>query len=247
MTVLRFTDGQVSVDVSVDGAGAVTGSRLHDAYLEDIRRLTLGLVQAKGGSLYIGPLELLRFGRPKVTRNAVEWPIEGGIAARRAGGRFRIESVEGCLVASVEGYRPLLPLPLYAVTQLPVHRVITRLYLLRVRGREPAPGVPSEQRDRQRAAAVDLAFCATLAGLTGRRRKLHVLLGVAAAYHVACWSISGRTLGGVVVRQRVVAVDGSKPTVGQSVVRLLASPIAWALGRPFHDEVAGTDVITDSP
>ena len=243
MTVLRFTDGQVTVDVSVAGTRAVSGSRLHEAYLEEIGRLTLGLVQANGDSLFIGPVELLRFGPPKVTRAAVEWPIEGGIAARRAGGRFRIESVEGRLVASVEGYRPLLPLALYAATQLPVHRLITRLYLLRVRGREPAPGVPAGQTDRMRAAAADLAFCATLAGLTGRRRKLHVLLGVAAAYHVACWSIWGRTLGGLVVRQRVVAIDGSKPSVGQSVVRLLATPIAWALGRPVHDEAAGTDVV----
>jgi hypothetical protein len=245
MTVLRFTDGQVSVDVSVAGARAVPGRRLHDAYLDDIGRLTLGVVHARSGSLYIGPLELLRFGQPKVTRNAVEWPIEGGIAARRGAGRFRIESAQGRLVASVEGYRPLLPLPLYAITQLPVHRMITRLYLLRVRGREPAPGVRAEQPDRMRAAAVDLAFCATLAGLTGRRRKLHVLLGVAAAYHVACWSISGRTLGGVVVRERVVAVDGSTPSLGQAVIRLLASPIAWALQRPVHDEVAGTDVIVE--
>ena len=245
MTVLRFTDGQVSVDVSVAGARAVPGRRLHDAYLDDIGRLTLGVVHARGGSLYIGPLELLRFGQPKVTRSAVEWPIEGGIAARRGAGRFRIESAQGRLVASVEGYRPLLPLPLYAITQLPVHRMITRLYLLRVRGREPAPGVRAEQPDRMRAAAVDLAFCATLAGLTGRRRKLHVLLGVAAAYHVACWSISGRTLGGVVVRERVVAVDGSTPSLGQAVIRLLASPIAWALQHPVHDEVAGTDVIVE--
>jgi len=247
MTVLRFTDGQVSVDVSVARGTAVSGSRLRDSYLADIRRLTLGLVQARGDSLYVGPVVLLRFGRPKVTRSAVEWPIEGGIAARRAAGRFRIESLHGRLVASVEGYRPLLPIPLYAVTQLPVHRLITRLYLLRVRGREPAPGIPAEPRDRTRAAAVDLAFCATLAGLTGRRRKLHVLLGIAAAYHVACWSISGRTLGGMVVRERVVSVDGSKPTIGQSAVRLLTIPIAWVLGRPFHDEVAGTDVIIDSP
>jgi hypothetical protein len=245
MTVLRFTDGEVSIEVSVAGARGVSGSRLREAYLEDIRRLTLGLVQAKGGSLYIGPLELLRFGQQKLTRNAVEWRIEGGIAARRPGGRFRIESVNGRLVASVEGYRPLLPLPLYAVTQLPVHRLITRLYLLRVRGREPAPGVTANPRDRLRAGAVDLAFCGTLAGLTGRRRKLHVLIGVVAAYHVACWSIWGRTLGGRVVRQRVVAVDGSKPSIGQSIVRLLATPIAWALGRPFQDEVACTDVIVE--
>jgi len=246
MTVLRVIDGHVSVDVSVAGVRDIPGRLLHDAYLEDIRRLTLGLVHAEGESLYIGPVVLLRFGRPKLTGNAVEWPIEGGIAARRPHGRFRIESGEGGLVASVEGYRPLLPLPLYALTQLPVHRLITRLYLLRIRGREPAPGVLAKQRDRLRAAAVDLALCATLAGLTGRRRKLHVLLGTAAAYHVACWSISGRTLGGMVVRQRVVAVDGSKPSVGQSIVRLLAIPAAWALGRPVHDEAAGTEVVTDS-
>lgn len=245
MTVLRVIDGCVSVDVSVAAVRDVPGSLLRDAYLEDIRRLTLGLVHAEDESLYIGPVVLLRFGRPKVTGNAVEWPIEGGIAARRPHGHFRIESVEGRLVASVEGYRPLLPLPLYAVTQLPVHRLITRLYLLRMRGREHAPGVPASQNNRLSAAAVDLAFCATLAGLTGRRRKLHVLLGVAAAYHVACWSISGRTLGGLVMRERVVAVDGSKPSVGQSVVRLLAIPVAWALGRPIHDEVAGTEVISD--
>jgi hypothetical protein len=245
MTVLRFADGEVSVDVSVAGTGDLPGSRLRDAYLEDIQRLTLGVVQAKGGSLHIGPLELLRFGRPKVTRDAVEWPIEGGIAARRAGGSFRIESAQGRLLASVRGYRPLLPLPLYAATQLPVHRLITRLFLLRVRGREPAPGVPAGQNDRLSAAAVDLAFCATLAGLTGRRRKLRVLLGVAAAYHVACWSISGRTLGGLVMRERVVAVDGSQPSIGQSIVRLFAIPFALVLGRPVQDEVAGTEVVVD--
>jgi len=98
-----------------------------------------------------------------------------------------------------------------------------------------------------RAAAVDLAFCATLAGFTGRRRKLHVLLGITAVYHVACWSSTGRTLGGMVMRQRVVAIDRSTPTIGQSVVRLFALPIAWALRRPVHDEAAATEVITDSP
>ena len=245
MTVLKVTDGRVSVEDSAAVTRPVTGQELCDTYLEDVSKLTLGLVRVRGTSVYVGPIEVLRFGQPKVTHNAVEWPIEGGIAARRPGGRWRIEVAHGRVVASVEDYSPRLPLPLYAMTQLPIHHLVIRLHLLRVHGREPAPGVPAEQRDRLRAAAVDLAFCATLAGLTGRRRKLNVLLGVAAAYHVACWSISGRTLGGLVVRQRVVAVDGSKPSVGQSVVRLLAVPIAWALGRPIHDEAAGTDVIID--
>jgi hypothetical protein len=244
MTVLRFTDGKVSVDVSVAG-GPVPGSRLRDAYLKDIGLLTLGLVQARGDSLYIGPLELLRFGPARVTPDAVEWTIEGGIAARRAGGRFRIESDQGRLVALVEGYRPLLPLPLYAVTQLAVHRLITRLFLLRVRGREPAPGTPARSEDRLRAAAVDLAFCATLAGLTGRRRRLRVLLGITAGYHLACWTISGRTLGGLVTGQRVVSVDGSRPSLGQATVRLLAAPLAWIGYRTVHDELAGTEVVVD--
>jgi len=245
MTVVRFSDGTVSVDISVEGARSVPGSRLRDTYLDDIRRLTLGLVQARADSLFLGPLELLRFGRARVTSTAVEWPIEGGILARGAGGRFRIASNSGSLTASVEGYRPQLPLPLYAVTQLAVHRVITRLYLLRVRGREPAPGVPAGPDQRLRAAAVDLAFCVTLAGLLGKRRKLRVLLGIVAGYHLACWTISGRTLGGMVVEQRVVSIDGSRPTLGQSAVRLLASPLAWIGRRTVHDEIAGTDVVVD--
>jgi hypothetical protein len=247
MTVLRVTGGRVSVEDSIAVTPPLTGEHLRVAYLHDVPKLTLGLVRVRGTSVYVGPIEVLRFGPPKVTPNAVEWPIEGGIAARSPGGRWRIEAKGGHVVASVEGYRPRLPLPLYTLTQLPIHRLVIRLHLLRLRGREPAPGVPAAQRDRRQAAALDLAFCLMLAGLAGRRRKLSVLLGIAAAYHVACWSFSGRTLGGIVMRQRVVALDGSKPSFEQSVVRLLASPIAWALRRPIHDDAAGTDVITDSP
>jgi hypothetical protein len=217
---------------------------LHDAFLHDIQVLTFGLVRVRGLSLYVGPLELLRFGPAKVTSQSAEWPIEGGFIARGPGGRLRIEAAPGRLLAFVDGYRPLLPLPLYAITQLPIHHLFTRLLLLRVRGREPAPGVAATSQARLSAAAVDLAFCATLAGLAGRR-KVSVLLGVAAVYHVACWSISGRTLGGMVMRQRVVAVDGSPPSIEQSVVRLLALPFAWVRRRPVHDEIAGTEVVVD--
>jgi uncharacterized RDD family membrane protein YckC len=71
-----------------------------------------------------------------------------------------------------------------------------------------------------------------------------MLLGIAAAYHVACWSLSGRTLGGLVVGQRVIATDGSRPTVEQAIVRLLTMPLGW-FRRPIHDELAGTEVIVD--
>jgi hypothetical protein len=244
MTVVRLSDGRVWTQDSVAIAQSLTGRELRDGYLDGIQDLTLGLVRAHASALYLGPVELLRFGAATVTDSGVEWPIEGGITTRAPGGSFRIEASGGRLVASVDGYRPRLPLPLYAVSQLQVHQLLTRLYLLRMRGRDTTPGVAAASENRIRAAAVDVAFCFTLAGLAGRRRRLPVLLGIAAAYHVACWSTSGRTLGGLVVGQRVVAVDGSRPTVVQSVVRLLALPLAWVSRRAIHDELAGTDVIT---
>jgi len=243
--VVHLTDGQVATHDSVAIAQAPTGSELRDGYLQSIGALTFGLVQARGNALYAGPIELLRFGSATVAASAVEWLIEGGIIAREPGGSFRIEAVGGRVEASVDGYRPRLPLPLYVVSQLPIHQLLIRLYLLRLRGREPAPGVTAAPQDRIRAAGVDVAFCLTLAGLVGRRRRLSTLLGIAAAYHIVCWTTSGRTLGGVVMGQRVVAVDGSRPTVMQSAVRLLTLPLSWVTRRPVHDQIAGTDVVSE--
>jgi RDD family len=245
MRVMRWVDGHVSVVDSVAMPGSVPGRVLRDSFFADIPVLTFGLVQVRDNSLYLGPVELLRFGRARVTRNQVEWPVDGGFFARGPGGRLRTESTGGRLVTSVEDYRPRLPKALYFVTQLPVHHLATRLHLLRVRGREPAAGIPATSVDRRRAALVDAAFCLALARVSGRRPRIRVFLGVAACYHITCWSLSGRTLGGLVMRQRVVAVDGSRPSVGQAVVRLLALPISWVRNRPDHDEMAGTEVIAD--
>jgi RDD family len=245
MRVMQWVDGHVSVVDSVAMPGSVPGRVLRDTFFANIPVLTFGLVQVRDSSLFLGPVELLRFGRARVTRNQVEWPIQGGFLAREPGGRLRTESTGGRLVSSLEGYRPLLPRALYVVTQLPVHHVATRLHLLRVRGREPAAGIPARSSDRRRAALVDAAFCLALARVSGRRPRIRLFLGVAACYHIACWSLAGRTLGGLVMRQRVVAVDGSKPSVGQAVIRLLGLPIAWLRNRPDHDEMAGTEVIAD--
>jgi hypothetical protein len=209
--------------------------------------LTLGLVRARGDTLWLGPIELFRFGGPTVTDSAVEWPIDGGLMVGSPGGRWRISRSGGRVVASLEGYRPLLPRPIYQCTQLPIHHLMTRLYLLHIRGREHMPGVPAKTLERRKAAAVDVAFCLTLARLFGRRRRARLLLGIAAGYHVACWSISGQTLGGLVMRQRVVAVDGSRLTPMQSLARLAALPVSWVLRRPVHDEYAGTEVISSAP
>jgi hypothetical protein len=232
----------VSVDDSVAMAKPVGGQSLRDSFFAEMPSLTLGLIRGRGDSLWLGPIELLRFGQPKVTENAVEWAITGGWLAAMPGGRWRIEASDGRLTASLEGYRPMLPRRIYSLTQLRVHHLLTRLYLLRVHGRMPAPGARATTADRMRAAAIDAAFCATLAGLVGRRRP-RTWLGVAIGYHVACWSISGRTLGGLVMRQQVVSVDGSRPTPTQSLARLVALPLSWVLRRPVHDEFAGTDVV----
>lgn len=225
--------------------GTVTGKTLETTYWSDLRRLTLGLVDVRGNAIRFGPLELIRFGRPKVTKTSVEWPIEGGLLARSPGGRFRIELLYGRLVASVEGYRPMLPRLLYALTQLPIHHLWTRLHLLRVRGREPIPGRPADPSRRAAAAAIDAGVCLALTLAIGRRPRLPLLLGIAAGYHVACWRLTGRTLGARVVGQRVISVDGSDVSLGQAMVRLAAIPFAALRMHNAHDEIAGTAVVTD--
>jgi hypothetical protein len=245
MPVMRWNEGRVELEDSVAMSRRVTGEVLGAGFLPDITVLTLGLVRIRGMSMYLGPFELHRFGRPIVTQDSVEWPIEGGLLARAPGGRLRIEAAGGRLVALVNGYQPRLPLLLYALTQLQIHHLVTRLHLLRVRGRQPAPGVPVEPATRIAAAAIDVALCAALAAASPRGRRLPALIGIAACYHVACWSLSGRTLGGLAMKQRVVAVDGSKPSIGQAVVRLAALPLSALRLRAMHDEVAGTDVVSD--
>jgi hypothetical protein len=234
----------VATEDSVAMPGRITGKALRDNYWSDIEALTLGLVCARDHTLRFGPLELLRFGRARVTQASVQWPIEGGLLARAPGGRLRIELLHSRLVASVEGYQPRLPRFLYVLTQLPIHHLLTRLHLLHVHGRQPAPGRPAGSSRRIAAAAIDIGVCAGLAIAIGRRQRIPALLGIAAGYHVACWSLSGVTLGGAVMKQQVVAVDGSKVSVGQALVRLALLPVAAVRRRNVHDGVAGTEVIS---
>jgi hypothetical protein len=242
---MRWLDGRVEIEDSVSMPNPITGKALRDSFPADIEALTFGLIRVSDNTLRLGPLELIRFGRPRITGTSVQWPIDGGLLARSAGGRLRIELLYGRLVESVDGYKPMLPRPIYALTQVPIHHLLTRLHLLRVRGRDPEVGPRADRSRRTAAAAIDAAVCISAAAIIGRgRRRLPVLLGVAAGYHVACWSISGVTVGGAVMKQRVVAVDGSNVTVGQAIVRLALLPIAAARTRDVHDEIAGTDVIT---
>lgn len=223
----------------------ITGKQLRDSFPTNIEALTFGLIRLRDNSLRLGPLELIRFGRPRITPSSVQWPIEGGLLTRSGGGRLRIELLYGRLVESVEGYRPMLPRPIYALTQVPIHHVLTRLHLLRVRGREPEPGPPAGRSRRIAAAAIDFTLCVSVAAVVARgRRRLPTLLGIAAGYHVACWSTTGTTVGSAVMKQRVVAVDSSRLTMGQALVRLALLPLAALRMRDIHDEIAGTEVIT---
>jgi hypothetical protein len=239
------SDGRVTVEDSVASSRRVTGRELREDFFDDMAPLTLGLVRSRGSSLWLGQLEILRFGRGKAARSSVDMPIEGGLAAGAAGGRLRIVAAGGRMSATVEGYRPRLPMPLYALTQLPFHHFVMRLHLLRERGRLPEPGMPAAPTRRIAAGAIDVSICAAAALAAGKGRRLAALAGITAAYHVACWSSSGRTLGGMIARQRVIAVDGSRLTIGQSLVRLLSLPLAAVRMRAVHDEIACTEVVSD--
>jgi hypothetical protein len=238
--VVTWSGDAITTSDSVQVTRPFSGAQLRDAYIESVQNLTFGLVRFRDNAWRLGPFELLRYGSERVGRDFVEWPIEGGVLAR-PGGVWRIESKDGAVSASATGHRPAIPRPLYDVSHFQVHQLATRLYLLGLRENDPPFGVEAPRHDRLRAAAVDVAFCLTLARLTGRRRTLVIT----AAYHVACWSLLGRTLGGVVLRERVVSLDGSRPTATQSLLRFALMPLSWISRRPVHDEVARTTVVRE--
>jgi hypothetical protein len=107
--------------------------RLRDGFFAEIGRLTLGLVRGERWRLRLGPLTLLAFGEPAFDGAGWTWPIAGGLLARGPAGTLRYEWRDGALAAMVDGYLPRLPRWLYAVTQLPVHRWVTRRFLLALR------------------------------------------------------------------------------------------------------------------
>jgi len=235
----------VRVEDSVSASHPVAGAVLRDAFMSIIPELVIGLVTTRAESLWLGPLEMIRFGPPAVSDNEVTWHIEGGLLALAPGGTLTIRSDDDAITATVDGYRPLLPPRLYAMTQLPVHHLITRLFLLKVRGRSHSAGVPAEPARRLVGGAIDMAICAMAASLAPRRARLSLFIGLVAGYHIAAWSQGGRTAGGALTGQRVVAVDGGRVTIGQAITRFITMPMAAIRLRALHDERAGTDVILD--
>jgi len=230
--------GPVDVADSVRTPVAPSPERLRDFYFAATERLTLGLVRYRDRSFRLGPLTLISFGEPSRTAQGWSFPISGGVLAAEPGGELRIGSSDGLTTVALAGYRPLLPLPLYRATQYLYHHFVTRLALLQLRGRVPAEAPPATPAARLAAGAIDAGGCLVLAGGSRRRALL-----VAVAYHVACWSFGGLTVGGLLLRQRVAAVDGGPVTPGQALLRLATLPLSLVRLRAVHDEVAGTDVV----
>jgi hypothetical protein len=219
--------------------------RMRDSFFSSIRRLTLGLVRGERWRISLGPLTLHEFGEPERCGHGWTWSIGRGLLGARAGGSLTYRWRQGVLEGIVDGYWPALPRPLYRVTQLPVHHLVTRLFLLQLRGRLPPPGVPGGPAQRLTAAGLDLALCAAATMLFRRGSRSLAFPALAAGYHLAAWSLAGQTLGGKALRLRVVSLDGGPVSPFQAVVRLLALPAALRRLGAEHDRLALTEVVDE--
>jgi hypothetical protein len=217
--------------------------RLRDGFFTAIGRITLGLVRGERWRVKLGPLTMHEFDAPVPTEDGWSWRIRGGLLTSRPGGTLRFEWRSGQVASIVDGYWPSLPRSLYRLSQLRAHHLVTRLFLLELRGRIPPPGVPAGPAQRLAAATLDLVFCALATGAVARRRRLAAFPAVAVAYHLAGWCLFGRTLGGGLLGQRVVSLDGGRVGLVQAAYRLGTLPMALARFRAVHDETALTEVV----
>lgn len=229
-----WNGGAVTVEDAVPTSAPVSGDVLAQ-FMPSISTVTLGIVQMRDRTQYLGPLAVHTFGPPNVTTNSVTWPITGGLLSASAGGTITVESTGTELRARVEGYRPMLPRSVYEQTQLRLHHALVRVQLLRLAELIP-PGEPATPSSMIAAAAIDIAACAGFSLVLARRRRIGAFLQIALAYHVVSWTTTGRTPGNRVMRQRVVSRDGSRVNLVQAALRL---------ALPFRDDVSATTVIRD--
>jgi hypothetical protein len=217
--------------------------RTRDAFFTAVRCLTLGLVRGERWRIRLGPVTLHEFGRPERTEGGWTWKIGGGLLSGRPGGTLTYRWRRGWLEGIVDGYWPSLPRPIYRLTQLPVHHLVTRLFLLELRGRRPPPGVPAGPAHRLAASVLDVALCGGVAVAFPRGRRWKAFPALTAGYHLAAWCLAGQTLGGRVLGLKVVSVDGGGVHPVQALVRLVALPLSMLAVGAEHDRLALTEVI----
>jgi hypothetical protein len=232
--------GTVELLSEVRGPAPTDIGRRADDYWRFLERLLLGLVRYRDGAIRALGLPLIRTGPAELRDGAWVWRITGGLLTRRPGGEIGFGVRDGMLIGFLRGYRPLIPSPVYELTQKPVHQLITRLFLLHERGRRNPPGVPAEPLRRVAAGVLDAALLLAAAKAAGRARAA----ALGAAYLAASWSVTGQTVGDRLAGVRIVSSDGSRVTIGQALLRLAALPLACT-GRARHDELAGTDAVRD--
>lgn len=218
----------VELNESVESPAAPPARVVEAAFLPVTSAVTLGIVRASTDAFTLGPLVLLRFGAPEATEDGVRWPILGGLLAAGPGGFVGFSWRDGRLSGWLHGYRPSLPGLVYTLTQKQVHHLVTRLFLLQLRGRDPLPGAAATRQARRVATAIDVGLCLALGRLRVRRT-----VAITALYHVGSWAAFGQTLGARLMGIRVVSIDGSRITPGQALARLLG------------DDFAGTTVVED--
>ncbi len=241
---MRWVDVTVTVEDSVASSSSLSGDLLRTTFLPSITTVTLGLIRMRDRSLCLGPVRLITFGPPKMSSTAASWPIEGGLLVASAGGRFTIESAGGSK-ATLDGYQPILPRSIYEATQLRLHHGLVRVQILRLAGLKPPQPQPAPA-SRVAAAAIDVAVCAGLALVFARRHRVRAFTRIAIGYHLTSWTTSGQTLGGRVMRQRVVSIDGSRISLIQATLRLAALPLSALRRYAAHDDIAATTVVADT-
>lgn len=104
------------------------------------------------------------------------------------------------------------------------------------------------------AASLDVFLVAIVCAMVGGQPPLGLLLGL--AYFAGMWAWKGTTIGGIVLRLKVVRADAQPVSLVTALVRALAGVfsilalflgILWAAWDPekqgWHDMIAGTVVV----
>lgn len=128
--------------LAIREASQADGRRLAAAYWREVERTTAGLVRVRetpdGLALRAFGAPLLKFGPPRIDavgdRVICQYPIDGGLLARRPGGSIAFAQHGKVLTSSISGFHPRLGLlpGLYSHVQARIHAAVSRRYFARL-------------------------------------------------------------------------------------------------------------------